>query len=162
MAVSEKQIDSFIGFVTCGVDFWKRAGEKLVTLKRKDEGVFADIVRQVDWLTVEMLETLHEIGLGNLEPRILLLPHRLAAKVAEQPLEVQRVAVEAYQAGGSGESDLAPYVLTNRKRHEGKEAGLFYITVLNGKAFAKQAGRTNRKPHTVRLVKNEALVRFIT
>ena len=159
----EKQIDSFVGFLTCGIAFWKRAGEKLVALKKQHDDVFTDIIEQVEWLTVEMLETIHELGLGTLDPMTLLLPQRLASKVAGLPIEQQRTVVEAYRAGGSGGGNLddtfAPQGFY-KPRKSGTEVGVFEITVMNGKAFAKVA-KTNVKPATVVLREGKAIVRFV-
>lgn len=158
----EKQIDSFVGFLTCGIDFWKRAGEKLVALKTKNDDVYLDIINQVEWLTFEMLETIHEIGLGTLDPMTLLLPQRLATKVAELPIEQQRTVVEAYRAGGGTNLDdtFSLGSMGRKPRNSGTEVGVFEITVMNGKAFAKVA-KTNVKPATVVLREGKAIVRFV-
>jgi hypothetical protein len=160
----EKQIDSFVGFLTCGIDFWRRAGQKLVALKQQNDGVFTDIIQQVEWITIEMLETIHEIGLGKLDPTTLLLPQRIATKVAGLPIEQQRTVVEAYRAGGSGGGNLDDTFslgsMGRKPRNPATVVGLFEITVMDGKAFAKET-KTNVKPATVVLRQGKAIVRFV-
>src|SRR6185436_13484922 len=89
----EKRIEKIVSLIDLGADMWLDAGRLLVEMKLEKPNVFDDIMEINPDLTLEMLETLEDIGNKKLHPRTLLLPARLAGAVAQLPYRDQALVV---------------------------------------------------------------------
>ena len=94
-AIVRRDIDRFVSNIECGIDFWIKAGEILVKMKKDDPDVFQVITKCHPWVTLDVLETMHSIGLKALHPRVLLLPPKIASSVAAMPYDAQKYVVES-------------------------------------------------------------------
>lgn len=124
-----KDVDRFVGFVEMGIDFWLKAGAVLVEMRKKEHDIFDAIRKQHRWITVEMLETLHSIGMKTLHPKVLLLPNNVSGAVAMMPYADQVAIVEgggrlsvAISAAGAGREGNHTTMLKRVDEMSGREA----------------------------------------
>lgn len=83
----------FIGNLSLGLDFLQTAGAQLVEMKKNDFDVFDRILEQCDWLTRDMLECIHNVGLKVLHPKLLLMPKHVYDHVCGLPMAEQEKVV---------------------------------------------------------------------
>lgn len=99
-------IERFIGYVELGIDFFEKAGEELVRLKKNDPDIFEAITSEHKWMTKDMLLVFENIGLKKIHPMTLLMPNHVFAKLSEMPYEQQKYLAEGMEVEVVSSSDL--------------------------------------------------------
>lgn len=86
-------IAQFVGSLALGLDFIEKAGTQLVAMKKDDFDVFDRIMEECDWLTKDMLECIHNVGMKVLHPKLLLMPKHVYDHVCGLPMAEQEKVV---------------------------------------------------------------------
>lgn len=87
-------IEQFVALVNKGIEAWKEAGRLLVVMMRADPGICDRIIKSHPSITPEMLLAFEQIGNGNLDPRLLLIPNEAARLAMSLPPELQQQVLE--------------------------------------------------------------------
>jgi hypothetical protein len=88
-------IDLFVTGIHAGINSWEAAGKILVKLLHEDANAFKRIIKAHPWLTIDLLEVFHSIGLRTFYPMVVLLPRPAYNRVRLMPYDVQqRICVE--------------------------------------------------------------------
>jgi hypothetical protein len=183
----EKDVASLIGDIELGFDFFESAGQKLVKFKAKHENFFDFILKEHDWITIEVLTTLEAIGKKELHPRLLLAPKFTLNAFASLPYEEQKYAVENPIAVVDKDR-IANRRITDMTRDEVRQVasrngirsvaeqkqfiakqqviqvtlGKFLLTHMNGKCFTKQASDPSGQTQKIEVdERGEAIVEII-
>jgi len=88
-------IDLFVTAIHAGINSWEAAGKILVKLLHEDANAFKRIIKAHPWLTIDLLEVFHSIGLRTFYPMVVLLPKQVYNRVRSMPYDVQqRICIE--------------------------------------------------------------------
>lgn len=90
--VLEHKIDSFLGKIKLGVDFFLDAGIMLVQMLDENPHVCEDIVRHAKeaWITEDVLRVFESIGRKQLAVEAMFLPRHVISRLISMPIDQQR------------------------------------------------------------------------
>lgn len=89
--VLEHKIESFLGKIKLGVDFFLDAGIMLVQMLDENPRVCEDIVRHAheEWITEDVLRVFESIGRKQLAVEAMFLPRHVLSRLIALPLDQQ-------------------------------------------------------------------------